>query len=438
MSDTKLEELLGLVADYVQEKKKNKKWQRGKDLIYYSGPFFNEEEYVRAVKTLLSGWLGLGKDAITFERMFCKELGKGYGVLTNSGSSANLLMVSLLTSPNGFKLPKYSRVIVPVASFPTTLNPILQLGLEPVFVDIDLDSLAPNLDAVEKAAKTSDALMFAHPLGNSPNMDRVMDIVQGTNIILLEDCCDALGSTYCGKPLGSFGDMSTCSFYPAHHMTIGEGGFVGVKTKHMENVARSLRDWGKDCVCAGEASHTCINGVCGKRFSNWIPELPHASFDHKYLYSEIGYNLKPMELQASIGLAQIKKLPEIHALRRRNHAALHSIFKPYEEHFILPTATANCSPSWFCFAVTIKKDAPFNRKKICEYLEQHKIETRMFFGGNLLLQPAYKGLGHGLDYPNATHSMTSTFFLGTSPVVTLEQIDYIKEIVDQFFKHEIQ
>jgi CDP-6-deoxy-D-xylo-4-hexulose-3-dehydrase len=344
-----------------------------------------------------------------------------------------------MTSKRLYNLPKGTKVITPIAGFPTTLNPIFQVGFEPVFVDIDLDTLNLNLDQVEEVAKKGAKIItFAHVLGNPPNMKRLMEIVKQYNLILLEDCCDALGSTYDGKPLGSFGELASCSFYPAHHMTMGEGGFVACNTKIQEIVTRSFREWGRGCYCVGKKAGLLKNGSCGNRFSNWLPELPDEVFDHKYVYDEIGYNLKPIELQASIGLEQMKKLPEIHRRRKENHARLVNIFKPYEEFFILPKATELSNPSWFAFAVTIKNNNKFKRKDIVNHLESNKIQTRPYFAGNIMLQPAYDGLIDKNEvitkYPNARKITTDAFFLGTSPVITSIQLDYVESIVQNFFK----
>ena len=266
-----------------------------------------------------------------------------------------------------------------------------------------------------------------------------MDIVKQYNLILIEDCCDALGSTYDNKPLGSFGEMASCSFYPAHHITMGEGGFVVCNTKIQEIVTRSFREWGRGCYWVGEKANKSKNGSCGMRFSNWLSELPDEIFDHKYVYDEIGYNLKPIELQASIGLEQIKKLPEIHRRRKENYALLYDVFKPYEEFFILPKPTAKSDPSWFAFPLTIKDNSPFKRKDIVEYLENNKIQTRPYFAGNIMLQPAYKGILHTSEiftkYPNSRKITTDSFFLGTSPVVKPEQVGYIKSTIDNFIKN---
>jgi CDP-6-deoxy-D-xylo-4-hexulose-3-dehydrase len=434
-----LEKILTDIESYIKLKHSSKNWEAGKDWVQYAGPFFDDKEYTAAIKSLLNEWLVLGQDAITFENNFPGLLGKEYGILTNSGSSSNLLMMLAMTSKRLYNLSKGTKVITPIAGFPTTLNPIFQVGFEPVFVDIDLDTLNLNLDQVEEQAKKGAKIItFAHVLGNPPNMDRLMEIVKQYNLILLEDCCDALGSTYNGKPLGSFGELASCSFYPAHHMTMGEGGFVACNTKIQEIVTRSFREWGRGCYCVGKKANLIKNGSCGNRFSNWLPELPDEIFDHKYVYDEIGYNLKPIELQASIGLEQMKKLPEIHRRRKENHSRLVNIFKPYEEFFILPKATVLSDPSWFAFAVTIKDNSKFKRKDIVDCLESNKIQTRPYFAGNIMLQPAYNGLIDKNEvitkYPNARKITTDTFFLGTSPVITSIQLDYVETTVQNFFK----
>lgn len=415
---------------------KKKEWIPGTDWVMYSGSLFDADEYIAGIDTLLDGWLALGENGIRFENKFSPRLGKQFGALTNSGSSANLLMVSSLASRKLFNLPKGSKIITPVAGFPTTINPILQNGYEPVFIDIELDTLNLNIEQLELAAKQgASALIFAHVLANPPNMDEVMSIVKRYGLILLEDCCDALGSMYDGKPLGSFGELSSCSFYPAHHITMGEGGFVACKTKEQEVVIKSLREWGRGCYCSGKASSCLPNGMCKRRFSNWLPLLPNEIMDHKYVYEEIGYNLKPLEMQASIGLIQLKKLDNIIEKRKYNFSRLYKIFEPYSDTFILPKATQKSDPSWFAFPLTLKDTSKFTRTQFTMFLESNKIQTRNYFGGNILLQPAYKHLittDPITTYPNATKATTNTFFLGTSPVIKDQHLDYIQKIVDTF------
>jgi len=433
-----MQEILKLIEDYIQKKHSEKTWEAGKDWVQYAGPYFDSQEYVAAVKTLLGEWLVLGAEAIRFERKFPKLFGKEYGLLTNSGSSANLLMMLAMTSKRGLNLPKGTKVITPIAGFPTTINPILQLGFAPIFVDIELNTLNLDLDQVEQACidyPDAKIITFAHVLGNPPNMNRLMEIVEKYNLILLEDCCDALGSTFEGKPLGSFGKMASCSFYPAHHMTMGEGGFVAMNDPSLEKIVRSFREWGRGCYCVGK-QNLLENGTCGCRFSNWLPSLPDEIFDHKYVYEEIGYNLKPIELQASIGLVQMTKLEEIGIKRRENYKNLFAAFSKYEQYFHLHKAQPGADVDWFAFPITIKDDAPFKRSDICKFLEANKIQTRPYFAGNIMLQPAYTHLADPKEviekYPVARKVTTDTFFLGTSPVINKEKTDYIETILDKF------
>ena len=418
---------------------KEKKWEAGKDMVNYAGPYFDSSEITSAIESLLDGWLVMGKKCMKFEKLFPKQFDKRYGVLTNSGSSSNLLMMAALKSKRTYNFPDGTKVLTPIAGFPTTLNPILQHRMEPVFVDIEQESLNLNLDQVEKKLIEQPdirIITFAHVLGNPPNMDRLMDIIDKYNLILLEDCCDALGSTYDDRPLGSYGDMASCSFYPAHHMTMGEGGFVACKDEHLETVVRSFREWGRGCYCVGPKANALKCGTCNKRFSEWIPALPGEIFDHKYVYEEIGYNLKPIELQGAMGLEQLKKLDKIHELRRKNFTLLYNIYEKYEEFFHLPKATEKSNPSWFAFPLTIKKGAPFKRDDIVDYLEESKIQTRTYFGGNIMLQPGYDHIMPPdmakNEYPVATHVMLNTYFHGTSPVITEEQMKYIGNQVDGF------
>jgi CDP-6-deoxy-D-xylo-4-hexulose-3-dehydrase len=433
-----MKEILELVENYIKEKHSNKKWEAGKDWVQYAGPYFDSQEYVAAVKSLLGEWLVLGADAIKFETKFPKLFGKEYGLLTNSGSSANLLMMLALTSKRGLNFPKGTKVITPIAGFPTTINPIFQVGFTPVFVDIELDTLNLDLNGVERACiENPDAkiITFAHVLGNPPDMKRLMEIVEKYNLILLEDCCDALGSTYEGKPLGSYGMLSSCSFYPAHHMTLGEGGFVACNDEATERIIRSFREWGRGCYCVGK-QNLLECGTCNNRFSNWLPSLPNDIFDHKYTYEEIGYNLKPIEMQAAIGLVQMEKLKEIGEKRRENYKNLFEAFSKYEKYFHLHKAQPGADVDWFAFPVTLKDSAPFKRSDICQFFEANKVQTRPYFAGNIMLQPAYSGMMDPEkvinDYPVARKVTTDTFFLGTSPVIDKLKTDYIESILDKF------
>ena len=433
-----MQEILSLVDKYITEKHSQKKWEAGKDWVQYAGPYFDSKEYVAAVKTLLGEWLVLGAEANKFEVKFPQLLGKKHGLLTNSGSSANLLMMLAMTSKRGYNLPKGTKVITPIAGFPTTINPILQLGFTPIFVDIELETLNLDLNQVEQACIDNPdvkIITFAHVLGNPPNMKKLMKIVKKYKLILLEDCCDALGTTYNGEPLGSFGEMASCSFYPAHHMTMGEGGFVAVNSMENERIMRSFREWGRGCYCIGK-QNLLENGACNCRFGNWLPALPNDVFDHKYVYEEIGYNLKPIELQASIGLIQMNKLEEIGIKRRENYKNLFAAFSKYKQYFHLHKAQPGADVDWFAFPITVKDDAPFKRSDICQFFEANKIQTRPYFAGNIMLQPAYTHLMDPKEviekYPVARKVTTDTFFLGTSPVITKEKTDYIEMVLDKF------
>lgn len=435
-------EILDSIKNFIDCEPK-KSWRPGKDHVHYAGPFFDSSEIIRSISTLLDGWLVLGAEAYKAENKLASLFGKKHGLLTNSGSSSNLLMMSALKSKRYLNLPDGTKVLTPIAGFPTTINPIYQCNFIPVFVDIELNGLNLNLDEVEKILeKNSDIkiITFAHVLGNPPDMNRLMDIVKKYNLILLEDCCDALGSTFKDKPLGSFGLISSCSFYPAHHITCGEGGFISCNDDQLEKVIRSIRDWGRGCFCIGKQNISEC-GACNKRFSEWLPSIPGEVFDHKYVYEEIGYNLKPIEVQASMLLAQIDKLEEIKRLRKRNYQLLFDIFKRYEDYFILPIARKKADVNWFAFPLTIKNEAPFKRSELCQYLESKKIQTRPYFAGNILMQPAYSHLVGDLnlnDFPNAKKVTTDTFFLGVSPVITEEQISYIGDCVDYFMSNHIK
>ena len=327
--DLKKKEILKLVFEYVSNDTKNKKWKRGEDWVSYSGPTFDEKEYLSAIETILGGWMIFGENAREFEKKFPKFLGMKHGSLTNSGSSANLLMMAAAKSKNLFNLPAGTKVITPVVCFPTTLNPIIQNGFNPVFVDVELPSLNLNLDEVEKILENDPSIrgiMFAHVLGNPPDMDRLMNIIKKYDLLFFEDACDALGSYYDGKKLGSFGDMSTCSFFPAHHMTMGEGGFVAMNRGNARKVVASIRGWVRACYCNTLKPGNVTGGTaCGDRFRNWLPGLKDAVYDHRYVFDEIGYNLKPLDLQAAIGLQQLEKLPMLDEARRENFKKINKI-----------------------------------------------------------------------------------------------------------------
>jgi len=442
---SKLETILSLVDEYIQECQEADTWTPGVDWISYSGNVYSSDEYVAAIESLLGRWLVLGKKGREFETEFPPFLGKTHGVLTNSGSSANLLMVSALRSRRWKQLPEGSKIITPIVCFPTTLNPIIQNGFKPVFVDVTLPDLNLDLDQVEEVLASDTnreikALMFAHVLGNPPNMDRVMALVEKYDLIFLEDACDALGSTYDGKKLGSFGDISTCSFYPAHHMTLGEGGFVATKTAGAEKIMSSFRDWGRACYCNSIKPGCVLQGTaCGNRFKNWLPGAREIVADHRYVFDEIGYNVRPLELQAAMGLQQLKKLPVLDAARRRNFKRLSSIFEPYSDYYHLPVATEKADPCWFAFLLTVKEGAPFDREEIVRHLESDLIQTRGYFAGNILFHPGYVEIAKQYEnlkktFPIAYKITTNSFFLGTFAGIDDQKLDYIEGSVNRFME----
>lgn len=443
--DSKKQAILDLVADYVKEKKKNKTWTAGKDWIQYSGPWFNEDEYTNGISSLLNDWFILGEKGREFELRFAPLLGKKDGIVVNSGSSANLLMVALLKTKRWGKLPEGSKFITPVVCFPTTINPLIQNGFKPVFVDVELPNLNLNLDQVEALLekdvnKEIKGIIFAHVLGNPPDMDRFMDIVKKYDLIYLEDTCDALGSTWDGKPLGSFGDISTCSFFPAHHMTMGEGGFVAVNSAKKRMALASLRDWGRACYCNTTKPGNVMTGTaCGCRFDSWFKGHDDIVFDHRYVFDEIGYNLKPTEMQAAMGLAQLDKLDEMHSRRKHNFKRLYDIFSRYPEYFYIPTWHDKADVSWFGYLVTLKDSVPFTKAELVDAMEEAKIQTRSYFTGNALLHPAYYEQAAEYkdprnEFPMATKTTIDTFFLGVYPGITDEQLDYIDIVISDFVK----
>jgi len=434
-------DILGMVEKFINEKQEAETWTPGEDWLSYSGPHFDDAEYVAAIDSLLDGWLIFGGRARQFELEFPEHLGARFGSLTNSGSSANLLAVAAAKSH--FKLKNGDKFITPVVCFPTTINPLIQNGFELVFVDVTLPDLNLDLDQVEALLEEDPeikGIMFAHVLGNPPDMERLMNIVKRHDLVFIEDACDALGSFYDGKKLGSYGHLSTCSFFPAHHMTMGEGGFVATNNGPLRKSVASFRDWGRGCYCnTGKPGNVIGGTACGNRFQAWFPDLPDFTYDHRYVFENIGYNLKPLELQAAMGLEQLKKLPALDSARRLNHGLLCDVFKPYERYFHLPKATDKSDPNWFAFLLTIREDAPFSRHELVSHLENAKIQTRSYFSGNILYHPGYMHMKEGYGdlketFKNAHLVTTNSFFLGTFIGITEEKIKYIEQTVQQFFE----
>ena len=435
-ADQLRQEIAALVEQYHQAAFPAKPFLGGISTLPVSGKVFDADEMQHLVESSLDFWLTTGRYAEQFETQFAKVMGMKHALLCNSGSSANLLAVTALTSPRLKKraLKDGDEVITVAAGFPTTVNPILQNRLVPVFVDVQLGTYDATMESIEAAiGPKTKAIVMAHTLGNPFNLDGVMSIAKEHNLFVVEDTCDAVGATYNDKPVGSFGDISTTSFYPAHHITMGEGGCVLVKSAPMKKIVESLRDWGRDCWCPPGNDNTC-----GRRFDWQLGELPYG-YDHKYVYSHIGYNLKLTDMQAAVGVAQLKKLPDFIEARRHNFNRLYAGLKKFEEVLILPEATPNSNPSWFGFAITIRPGAPFSRLDLVQHIESRRIGTRLLFGGNLMRQPAYIGMPHRVVGPltNADIITDNTFWLGVYPGLTDEMVDFMIATVAEFIDTKV-
>jgi CDP-6-deoxy-D-xylo-4-hexulose-3-dehydrase len=418
--------ILNLTSQYCHEKFPTRPFVPGESQIPVSGKVFDAEEMRMLVDASLDFWLTTGRFAERFEREFARWLGVRECILTNSGSSANLLAISALTSPKlgGRRLVPGDEVITVAAGFPTTVNPILQNGLVPVFVDVTLPTY--NVDVAQLEAALSPrtrALIFAHTLGNPFDLAAVTAFARRHDLWLIEDCCDAIGSLYQGSKVGTFGDLATASFYPAHHITMGEGGAVLTNKPLLRTLVESFRDWGRDCWCQPGCDNTC-----GKRFDWQLGGLP-SGYDHKYTFSHIGYNLKLTDMQAAVGVAQLQKLDGFVAARRRNFDALRKGLRELEEFFILPEATHAAEPSWFGFPIAVRPDAPFTRNEATALLEERKIATRLLFGGNLTRQPAYRESAYRIAAPlkNTDFIMNQVFWIGLYPGIGPEIVDYMLE-----------
>ena len=411
----------------------SKKIVPGVDYISVTGKVIDQSDILAGVDATLDAWLTTGRYAKEFESSLAKYIGAKTSLLVNSGSSANLVAFYALTSPSlgARAIKKGDEVITVAAGFPTTINPLIQFGCIPVFVDIDIPTYNIDASKIEEAISSkTKAIMIAHALGNPFNLDVVTAIAKKYNLWLIEDDCDSLGATYRDRKTGSFGDLATLSFYPAHHITMGEGGAVLVNNRRLQTAALSFRDWGRDCYC-----ETGCDNTCNKRFDWKLGDLPEG-YDHKYIYSHVGFNLKVTDTQAAIGLSQLAKADTFVAKRRENHKTLYELFKPLEEWFILPEATENSNPSWFGFMLTIRDSQKIERNKLVQYLEKNKIGTRLFFGGNMIKQPAYinveKRVVGTLD--NSDKVMNDSFWIGVWPGLQNEHFDYIFEKVIKYLK----
>ena len=396
----------------------------GKTLVPVTGKFFGAQEIASAIRAAGDFWLTSGPHTEEFEGKLAKCVGVRHAFMVNSGSSANLIALSVLTSKKlgDRRLLPGDEVLTVAAGFPTTVAPILQNSLVPVYVDIELGTYVANSESLEAAVgpKTK-AIMMAHTLGNPFNLDVVTKLAEKHNLWLIEDNCDALGGTYRENNLGSFGDLSTLSFYPAHHITTGEGGAVLTRKAALKPIIESFRDWGRDCWCAPGKDNTCL-----KRYEWQLGELPEG-YDHKYTYQHLGYNLKSGDIQAAIGLAQLNRLDAFIDLRRRNWAYLFDGLKDLEENFVLPKATEHSDPSWFGFALTVKPGTLKTRNQIVQELNEKKIGTRLLFGGNLLRQPAFIGTQSRVigSLENTDRIMNDTFWIGVWPGLSIEMLDYM-------------
>jgi CDP-6-deoxy-D-xylo-4-hexulose-3-dehydrase len=413
-----------LVTEAISELHPTKPFIPGETSIPVTGKVFGQEELRAATKASLDFWLTSGPYTEEFESRFAKTVGMRHAFMVNSGSSANLLALSSLTSPvHGDRaLRPGDEVITVAAGFPTTVTPILQNGLIPVYVDIDPETYVALDEQLESAiSPKTKAIMMAHTLGNPFNLDLVQALAKKHNLWLIEDSCDGLGGTYRGQNLGTFGDLSTFSFYPAHHITTGEGGAVLIKKVAHKRIVESFRDWGRDCWCPPGCDNTCL-----KRYEWTLGELPEG-YDHKYTYSHLGYNLKSGDIQAAIGLAQLDRLDSFVELRRRNWAYLLNAMRDLEEFFVLPKITENSDPSWFGFALTVKPNSPKTRNQIVQELNEKKIGTRLLFGGNLLRQPAFMGAPRRVisELVNTDRVMNDTFWIGVWPGLTMEMLEYM-------------
>ncbi len=433
MSDHKQlrKEILEKTKEYYKARFTQLQFEKGKAKVNYAGRVFDENEIINAVDSSLDFWLTEGRYSEEFVDKIAEFLGIENVLLTNSGSSANLLAFSALTSDKlgDKRLKPGDEVISVAAGFPATVTPIIQYGLVPVFVDVDINTYNINIEQAEKAITSKTRCIFiAHTLGNPFNLDKIMDLANKYNLWVIEDNCDAFGSKYKGQYTGTFGHLSTISFYPAHHITTGEGGAICTNDPQLAKLVRAFRDWGRDCYCMGGENNTC-----GKRFTQQFGNLP-LGYDHKYVYSEIGYNLKMTDIQAAIGSAQMDKLPEF-CEKRKNHFKKHyEIFSKYPQYFILPTATEDSDPAWFAFIVTVKENSPFTRDEITQYLNSKLIETRNLFAGNITKQPAYVNkkwrIADNLEITDQI--MNNTFFLGTYPGLKEEMFQYEEEVLSTF------
>jgi CDP-6-deoxy-D-xylo-4-hexulose-3-dehydrase len=427
------DEIRALARKYFELTHQTRPFDPGEDVVPVSGKVLDEEDLEMLIEASLDMWLTAGRFHRQFEREFAKWFGVRSAVLVNSGSSANLLALSSLTAPEWGErtIRRGDEVISVAAGFPTTLNPVLQNGCVPVFLDAHVPTYNIDVRLLEEAiSPKTKAIMIAHTLGNPFNLAEVTRVAEKYGLWLIEDSCDAVGATYGGRKIGTFGDLATTSFYPAHHITMGEGGCVLINPPGMHRIVESFRDWGRDCYCEPGKDNTCK-----QRYGWQLGELP-AGYDHKYTYSHIGFNLKVTDWQAAIGLSQLKKLDGFIAKRRENFAFLKSALKDLEDHLILPEATPNSDPSWFGFPIAIREGGSLRRDLLVQSLNERKIGTRLLFGGNLLRQPAYAGIEHRIvgDLTQTDFIMNNVFWIGVFPGLTEPMLDFTAESIREFFR----
>lgn len=421
-----------LVSEYAAEAYKETAFEPGVSTIPPSGKLIGEPELQNMVQAALDGWLTTGHYNDKFEHRLANFIGVKHLITVNSGSSANLVAFSTLTSPAlGNKAIKPGDEVITVAAgFPTTVNPIVQFGAIPVFVDIDIKTHNIDVSLVEAAlSNKTKAIMLAHTLGNPFNLTKIREMCDKHNLWLIEDCCDALGATHDGKKVGTWGDIATLSFYPAHHITMGEGGAVFTNNPLLLSIAESFRDWGRDCYCK-----TGCDNTCGKRFSQSFGELPDG-YDHKYVYSHVGYNLKITDMQAACGLAQLDRLDDFIAKRQENFEYLQNRLSKMSDYFTIIEPTQNSVPSWFGFAITLTENASTKRVDLLKYLDQSKIGTRLLFAGNLTKQPSFASVNYRISgkLTNTDLSMNNTFWLGVQPALSNRELDYICSKLETYF-----
>lgn len=430
--ETIKQQILSLVDQYSSFQYAEEAFIAGSSVIPPSGKVLGATELKNMVEASLDGWLTAGRFNEAFEKRFAEFVGVPYALTTASGSSANLLALTSLTSHKlgGRALKPGDEVITVAAGFPTTVNPILQNGLVPVFVDVDIPTYNIDPHKIEAAiSERTRAIMMAHTLGNTFDLDAVMVLAKKHNLWVIEDCCDALGSRYKDQHVGTFGHIATCSFYPAHHITMGEGGMVFTKDSELHTIIESFRDWGRDCYCGPGRDNTC-----GKRFGQQLGSLPFG-YDHKYTYSHLGYNLKITDMQAACALAQMDRLPVFIEARKRNFSFLKERLKSCGEFLMLPEATTNSDPSWFGFPITLREHAGIARVELLKYLDQYKIGTRLLFAGNLTRQPYFDGREYRIsgDLTNTDKVMNDTFWIGVYPGLNEEKLGFVVEKIEQFF-----